>query len=100
MLAIGDRRKPKRSEYLTEQYTNMYRRDGLSEEQIAEKLDVSIFELKSLNKRKLPDELDYYRSLLETICPRCEKPIDIDVVRMSIGGQVFHADPDCDKKAS
>jgi hypothetical protein len=98
MLAIGDRRKPNRSEYLTREWAEMYRKDGLSEEQIAEKLDVSIFDLKNQQKRKLPPELDYMRSLLETKCPRCGQRIDIDAPRMSLGGRVWHADPECDKK--
>jgi phage terminase large subunit len=96
MLAIGARRKSNRGPYFDREYSRMYAADGLSADEIAEKLDLSPNEVKEAIKGEPYDDLAYIRSRLETKCPGCNLIISIDAERSSFMGKVWHRKC-CDK---
>jgi phage terminase large subunit len=97
MLAIGDRRKSNRGPYFDEQYSRMYADKGLSTDEIADKLDLSPFEVTAFVQRRPNDGLDHIRSRLETQCPGCHLIISIDSPKSNYLGSAWHAK--CVRKA-
>jgi len=90
MLAFGAPRKSTRGPYFDREYSRMYADKGLSTDQIADKLDLFPDEVLEAIKGRPHDDLAHIRSLLETICPGCNRVISMDDERSSSMGHVWH----------
>lgn len=89
MLAVGEAAK---------ECFGTYHKEGYSIEAIADKLEATPEEVSSWIREEAEGEAACFRSRFEPDCAGCHQVIDINAVRMSIMGAVYHEK--CGRKAT